>query len=78
MSARGIYRKLFRYSALTAAGGSVLVLGDCDPSIQSAVESGLINISTTALNSIMAGILQVYTQDATLWVSSALARAVGL
>jgi hypothetical protein len=78
MSARGIHRAMLRLSAVIAAGGSVLVLGDCDPTIQSSVESGLINISTTALNSIMTAILQVYTQDATLWASGLLAPALGL
>lgn len=77
MSARGMYRAMFRFSALTAAGGSMLVLGDCDPTIQSTVESGLINVSTTALNSIMTAILQVYTQDSTMWASGLLARALG-
>lgn len=76
MSARGMYRAMIRLSAL-AAGGSLLILGDCDPTIQSTVESGIINVSTTALNSIMTAILQVYTQDAAMWASGLLARALG-
>jgi hypothetical protein len=77
MGSRVMNRAMVRLSALAAAGGSLLILGNCDPTIQSTVESGIINVSTTALNSLMQAILQVYTQSAMIEASGLLARAFG-
>lgn len=61
MTVRGIYARVLRCSA-TATAGTAFLLGGCDPSVQSAVESGIINVSTTLLTSVMTALGQVLIQ----------------
>lgn len=56
-----IYCALAKMTALTTTG-TVFLLGGCDPTVQSAVESGIINVSTTALSSVLAAIGTLFIQ----------------
>ncbi|MBI5864705.1 MAG: hypothetical protein HZB38_09390 [Planctomycetes bacterium] len=77
MNKKRLMGRLMRFSATLSAGGSLLLLDGCDPTIQSTVENGIINVSTALLASLAQAITQVYTQDSTIWLSSALAHFLG-
>lgn len=49
--------RLIRFAA--SAGGSALLLSGCDPTIQTTVENGIINVSTAFLSSFLQALLQV-------------------
>ena len=61
MNKKRLYSALAKMSALTTTG-TVFLLGGCDPTVQSAVESGIINVSTTALTSVLTAIGTLFIQ----------------
>lgn len=59
---RTMKRKLAR-GVLAVASGTTLILGGCDPTIQTTVENGIINASTSFLTAFLQAVTQVYTTD---------------
>lgn len=60
-SIKKLHTAIVKLAALGTTG-TVFILGGCDPTVQSAVESGIINVSTTALTSVLGAIASLFIQ----------------
>ncbi len=54
MNNRGIRRKMLRFVALTAFGGTVFQLGGCDPTVRSTVLTGLSTTTNSLADTLIA------------------------
>jgi hypothetical protein len=52
-----------RRLGITMTLGSTFLLGDCDPTIQSTVENGIINVSTALLGASLQAALQLAQEE---------------
>ncbi len=58
-----LYKRFYARLAIMTAG-TVMILDGCDPSIETAVEDGIINISTAGLTSFLTALVTVATEAA--------------
>lgn len=55
----------WKVGLIVLTSGTLPILGDCDPTIQSTVETGLINVSTALLTTLINGFIQAYEDSQT-------------